>query len=135
MIFTEEENIILNKLKSEYPIVKKITDEISLYESNSVKVFHKSLLHITGSLSSEFDDIIKGNSVYKYRLLESKPIVWKRIFSLLINSKKIMSGLAETKDLVSGDSKVIKKETQITEDEPVDDGISLTDKMANQKNK
>ncbi len=134
MNLSEEEIKEIEDTAAIIPVVGKLLCEYRSYQEDVGKMLYKSLYDTCKCLEEELVSVRTG-TYSKRRILSSDSKEWKRIFSLLINSKKIMAGLAETKDLVSGDSKVIKKETEITEDDSADDGISLTDKMANQKQK
>ncbi len=128
MEFSEEEIKEIENTAAVVASVGKLWAEYNSYKGDAGKQFYKSLLDCTTALSKEMESVSSG-TYSKRRILSSDSKEWKRIFSLLVNSKKILSGLNMEKELINGVDNVLKiKEIK----KEVEDEMSLTDKLANQ---
>ncbi len=129
MELSEEEIKEIENTAAVVPVVKRVWDEYNAYKRDAGKAFYKSILDSTEALTKELESVSTG-TYSKRRILTSDSKEWKRVFSLLVNAKKIIAGLDSGRELINGASNVIKVKENKKE---VEDEISLTDKMANQK--
>lgn len=130
MGFSEEEIKEIEDSAALSPAVDKLWREHKEWQSDMGKAFYSGLLHTAKCLDEELKSVSLG-TFSKRRILTSESKEWKRIFSLLVNSKKILAGLDAGHELMNGKEVVAKdkKSEKVVEEEE----ISLTDKMANQK--
>lgn len=131
MEFSEEEIKEIENTAAIIPSIGKLWNEYKSYQGDAGKEFYKSLYDCTTALSKELESVSSG-TYSKRRILSSDSKEWKRIFSLLVNSKKILSGLNTEKEFINGASNILKIKEGKKE---VEDEMSLTDKLANNKNK
>ncbi len=135
MDFTEDEIKEIENTAALIPGVAKLWAEHKLIQEDSGKKFYTSLLNTVNSLTKELDSVSTG-SYSKKRLLESDSKVWKRVNSLLVNSKKILAGLDAGKALMTPEKKaVVEKEIKQLKEEAQEEEMSLTDRLANKKGK
>ncbi len=136
MNFSEDEIKEIEKTATTNEVIAKLWREHKLYSADAGKQFYKSIQLVTRELGDEFANIVEGKSVIKHRLLQSDPKIWKRISGLLLNSKKILSGLDYVGKEVNGRNKIVKILTQKSEVEfeEEDNETPLIDQLAN-KNK
>ncbi len=130
MELNEEERKEIEGAAERSPAVERLYNEWKSYQGDGGKEFYKSLLNTTRALSAELESVSTG-SYNKKRILSSDSKEWKRIFSLLVNSKKILAGLNQNEEVESGTTKIINKSKQKEEAED----IPLTDRLANTKSK
>ncbi len=131
MELSEEEIKEIENTAAVVPAVRRVWDEYNAYKRDAGKAFYKSLYDTTEALTKELESVSTG-TYSKRRILTSDSKEWKRVFSLLVNAKKIIAGLDSGRELINGASNVIKVKENKKEEE---DEISLTDKLANNKTK
>lgn len=132
MIFTKEEIIKIEEGCKNSPLIKKMWEEINILNQDAGVVFYKSLIDATNALSEELNSIHTGK-YSKLRILNSDGKVYKRVYQLLTNSKKIIEGLDRGKELVK--PKAIRKVEGEEEEVPSEDSASFTDRMADKNKK
>lgn len=122
MDFTELEIVEIEALCETNPLVKRMWGMLTVDDSDVGEKFLRSVRSAASAISEELDCIHSGR-YSKYRILNSSPQVYKRVFQLLSNSKKISEGLVGARGGVIKDM-VVDKDM---------DGMSLTDRLAENK--
>lgn len=131
MAFTEFEILQIQEVCKANPLIAKVWLEFNRKDEDTGRRFQKSLKDAVNALSDELDSIHSGK-YNKFRILNSDSKVYKRVYQLLTNSKKIMDALEQTKMVKSKTSDPVND--QLFE-ELNEEAISFTDREANKKNK
>lgn len=125
MNFTDTEIVEIEELCKVNVLVKKMWSAINEDDSDVGEKFLKSIRASASAISKELDAIHSGG-YSNFKILNSKPHIYKRVFQLLANSGKIVDNL-------NG----VKKEDVSTKQMKADkeNEISLTDRLANELKK